>query len=255
MNKKIPRLPHLPSPVTELRLLASQGLKRVQNCLSCTQRRARAESPVRSEIQLTVSSFFPALTPLTQMESPWSTEVVALRAGWTCWPRAADSYRNTKTHLIGWDLVISGKELAGSYSFLHPQKALWLVSFFPEKQRWSVWDGSRRGTLCSRQKEVPSLASIEAGMFHSFVMNRFFFLPPALSPDEFKKCYFLRTHARAHAHEWYKWWIQQRSNFAITAFFSHPMKSNSLKHFIQYVLVIMCPSQVLTLAFVLFFLF
>lgn len=51
------------------------------------------------------------------MESPWSTEVVALRAGWTCWPRAADSYRNTKTHLIGWGSLYPGKSLLGVIVF------------------------------------------------------------------------------------------------------------------------------------------
>lgn len=105
--------------MTELRLLASEGMKRVQNCLSCRQRRARAKTPVRTEIQLTIFFFFffSSTAPLTPMESPWSTEVVALRAGWPCWPLAADSYRNTKTHLIGWDSLYPGKSLLGVIVF------------------------------------------------------------------------------------------------------------------------------------------
>lgn len=63
------------------------------------------------------SLFFSSPAPLTSMESPWSTEVVALRAGWPCWPRAADSYRNTKTHLIGWDSLYPEESLLGVIVF------------------------------------------------------------------------------------------------------------------------------------------
>lgn len=98
--------------MTERRPLASEGMERVQNSLSCRRRHVCAKLPLCTAIQLTVF-FFQCCPPHSAGESVVYCEVVALRAGWTCWPRAADSYRNTKSNLIGWESLYPEKSMPG----------------------------------------------------------------------------------------------------------------------------------------------
>lgn len=127
--------------------------------------------------------FFSSTAPLTPMESPWSTEVVALRAGWPCWPLAADSYRNTKTHLIGWDSLYPGKSLLGVIVFCIHKRLFDSCHFFP-RNRDGLSEMEGDAAQSARKKKMSWVKTMRCVFlqgcfsfsFLFFLMNRFF--PP-----------------------------------------------------------------------------
>lgn len=117
--------------------------------------------------------FFFSTAPLTPMESPWSTEVVALRAGWTCWPRAADSYRNTKTHLIGWGSLYPGKSLLGVIVFCMHKRLFDSCHFLWETEMVCLkWKATQHNLVVKIDAKLDMMMRFLSGMiFFFFLMS------------------------------------------------------------------------------------